>query len=74
MSCVVKVAKRFVETFGCVRLSVGEAVRKLLEQFPDTELAGQIKSHLKAGETIPDELCVLALDRIMMDVQCQTRG
>lgn len=60
--------------FGCMRLSMGEAIRKLLEQFPDTELAGQIKSHLIAGETVPDELCVLALDRIMMDVQCQTRG
>ena len=67
-------ARRFVEMFGCVRLSVGEAIRKLLDQFPYSELAMQIKMHLTAGETIPDELCVLALERIMMDVQCQTRG
>lgn len=60
--------------FGCLRLSVGEAVRKLLDQFPYSELALQINMHLTAGETIPDELCVLALERIMMDVQCQTRG
>lgn len=57
-----------------MRLSVGEAVRKVLEQFPYSELALQIKMHLTAGETIPDELYVLALERIMMDVQCQTRG
>ena len=67
-------AKRFVETFGCLRLSVGEAVRKLLDQFSYSELAMQIRMHLTAGETIPDELCVLALERITMDVQCQTRG
>lgn len=71
---LVLVARRFVELFGCVRLSVGEAVRKLLDQFPYSELAMQIKMHLTAGETIPDELCVLALERIMMDTQCQTRG
>lgn len=68
------VARRFAEMYGCVRLSVGEAVRKLLDQFPHSELAMQIKMHLVAGETVPDELCVLALDRIMMDIQCQTRG
>ena len=63
-----------METFGCLRLSVGEAVRKLLDRFPYSELAMQIRMHLIAGETIPDELSVLALERIMMDVQCQTRG
>ena len=57
-----------------MRLSVGEAVRKSLDQFPHSELALQIRTHLIAGETIPDELCVLALERIIMDIQCQTRG
>ena len=74
LTTCVQVARRFAETFGCLRLSVGEAVRKLLDQFPYSELAMQIKMHLTAGETIPDELCVLALERIMMDVQCSTRG
>ena len=49
-------------------------MRKLLDQFPYSELAMQIKMHLTAGETIPDELCVLALERMMMDVKCSTRG
>lgn len=68
------VAKRFCEEYGCSRLSIGEAVRKVISDFPDSNLAAEILSHLKKGQVVPDELCVLALERILIDVQCATRG
>lgn len=67
-------AQRFVAQYGCVRLSIGEAIRKFLAQFPDTDLTQQITSHLRVGQTVPEELCVLALERMLLDVTCSTRG
>ena len=68
------VAAKLCDTYGCLRLSIGEAIRKVMDQFPHSELSFQLMAHLKAGETIPDELAVLALDRALLDVQCTTRG
>ena len=68
------VANRFVAEYGVVRLSIGEAIRKILNFQPYTELARQIKLHLRAGMTVPDELAVQALEVALLDMQCQTRG
>ena len=68
------VANRFVEEYGVVRLSIGEAIRKVLNFQSYTELARQINLHLKAGTTVPDELAVQALEVALLDMQCQTRG
>lgn len=57
-----------------VRLSIGEAMRKVLAEQPKTELAQQMKKHLLTGNTIPDELAVQALDVCLLDMRCQTRG
>lgn len=67
-------ANRFVAEYGVVRLSIGEAVRKVLNLQPYTELARQINLHLKAGNPVPDELAVQALEVALLDMQCQTRG
>ena len=67
-------AKRFVTEYGCLCLSVGEAMRRVIEQFPDSELTRLMQSYLQVGQTVPDELCVLALERALLDVQCNTRG
>ena len=68
------VANRFVAEYGVVRLSIGEAVRKVLNFQSHTELARQINLHLKAGNPVPDELAVQALEVAVLDMQCQTRG
>ena len=68
------VANRFVAEYGVVRLSIGEAIRKVLNFQSYTELARQINLHLKAGTTVPDELAVQALEVALLDMQCQTRG
>ena len=49
-------------------------MRTVLSEFPDSELSTQIQSHLKLGQSVPDELSVLALDRALMNIQCNTRG
>lgn len=67
-------AKRFAEDFGLMRLSVGEAIRSVLANQPNTELARCIELYLYQGLTVPDECAVQALEVTMMDVQCQTRG
>ena len=68
------VARRFTAEYGCVRLSIGEAVRMYVDKFPDSKLTELILAHLKSGQTVPDDLCVHALERALLDVQCTTRG
>lgn len=68
------VANRFVSEYGLVRLSIGEAMRRVLLEQPKTDLAKAINKHLVKGLTVPDELAVQALDVCLMDMRCQTRG
>ena len=68
------VARRFEKEYGCLRLSTGEALRRVITQFPDSKLTQVILSHLKTGQAVPDDLCAYALERALLDVQCQTRG
>ena len=67
-------AKRFVDEYGVVRLSVGEAIRNILEFQSNTDLAMRMQSHIKKGLTVPDELLVQAIEVALMDMRCQTRG
>lgn len=71
---VLTVAMRFASEYGCKRVSIGEALRLITEKFPNSKLTELILSHLKNGETVPDDLCVHALERALLDVQCMTRG
>lgn len=68
------VARRFELEFGCVRLSIGVAMRQVMEMQPESELTERINSFLKSGVTVPDELAVEALQVALLNVQCQTRG
>lgn len=74
VSAAYPVANRFAHEYGCLRLSVGEALRRVMSQFPDSELTRLLKEYLQAGETVPEDLCVLALERVLLSVQCNTRG
>lgn len=68
------VARRFEKEYGCVRLSIGEALRRVITLFPHSKLTQVILSHLKTGQEVPDDLCVYALEKALLDIQCQTRG
>lgn len=74
VSLIFPVANRFVAEYGMMRLSIGEAVRFVLNQQSQTELANQINSHLQKGAVIPDELAVRALEVTMLDSKANTRG
>jgi adenylate/nucleoside-diphosphate kinase len=67
-------ANRFVKEFGCVRLSVGEAIRAILINQPTTELAQEIQSYLIKGKTVPDELAIQCIEISVLDVKCQLKG
>lgn len=57
-----------------MRLSIGDAMRMILNYQPDTELALMLKWHLQKGLTAPDELALQALDIALMDTVCNTAG
>ena len=68
------VAKRFVEDYGVVRLSIGEAMRQVITLQPKSELARMMNWHLMRGRVVPDDLQVQALEIAMLEMRCQTRG
>lgn len=53
---------------------MGDALRYILNQQSDTELALVIKWHLYKGETVPDELAIQALEICLMESVCNTAG
>ena len=67
-------ANRFVEEYGLVRLSIGEAMRKVMLELPKSDLSKQMLKHITKGLTVPDELAVQALDLCLLEMRCQTRG
>ncbi|XP_077158489.1 adenylate kinase 9 isoform X2 [Paroedura picta] len=68
------VAKKFASAYGLKRLSMGDAIRMILNDQPDSELALMLKWHLHKGLTAPDELAIQALDIALMDTVCNTAG
>ena len=69
-------ARRFEHAFGCVRLSIGEAMRQVMRMQPKSGLTERINGFLQAGVPVPvpDELAVEALQVALLNIQCQTRG
>ncbi|XP_054943366.1 adenylate kinase 9 [Physeter macrocephalus] len=68
------VAKKISSDYGLKRLSIGDALRYVLNHQPDTELALMLNWHLRKGMTAPDELAVQALELSLMESICNTAG
>lgn len=64
----------FTSIYGLQRLSIGDAMRSVLENQPNTELALDIKGHLEKGMVVPDNLAIRCLEIAMMDLTCNTTG
>ncbi|CAI9563139.1 unnamed protein product, partial [Staurois parvus] len=64
----------FASIYGLKRLSMGDAIRSVLENQPDTELALDIKGLLVKGLAVPDELAIRCLEVALMDLPCNTTG
>ncbi|KAK2534820.1 Zbtb24 [Columba guinea] len=68
------VAKKFASVYGLQRLSMGQAIRLVLNQQPESELALALNQHLHKGQSVPDELAIQALDVALMNPVCNTTG
>ncbi|XP_029398437.1 adenylate kinase 9 [Mus pahari] len=68
------VAKKLASDYGLRRLSVGDALRGMLSNHPDSELSLMLNWHLHKGMTVPDELAIQALDISLMESVCNTIG
>ncbi|KFP37246.1 Adenylate kinase 9, partial [Chlamydotis macqueenii] len=68
------VAKKFASVYGLLRLSMGDAIRLVLNNQPESELALMLKQHLHKGLTVPDELAIQALDVALMNHMCNITG
>ncbi|XP_035294322.1 adenylate kinase 9 [Cricetulus griseus] len=68
------VAKKLASEYGLKRLSIGDALRSILSNHPETELSLMINWHLHKGMTVPDTLALQALDISLMESVCNTIG
>ncbi|XP_032507757.1 adenylate kinase 9 [Phocoena sinus] len=68
------VAEKISSDYGLKRLSIGDALRYVLNHQPDTELALMLNWHLHKGMTAPDELAVQALELSLMESISNTAG
>ncbi|XP_062488517.1 adenylate kinase 9 [Pezoporus occidentalis] len=68
------VAKKLASVYGLLRLSIGDAMRLVLNNQPESQLALTLKQHLQKGLTVPDALAIQALDVALMNHVCNTTG
>ncbi|XP_063245853.1 adenylate kinase 9 isoform X2 [Prinia subflava] len=61
------VAQRLASVYGFLRLSLGDAIRFVINNQPESELALEVQSHLLQGLTVPDELAIQALDVALLN-------
>lgn len=65
---------KFSEKYGVERLSLGVATRRILETQPKSHLCSKIMSYLCKGLLLPDELAIEALEIVLLNMTCQTKG
>ncbi|TRY98900.1 hypothetical protein DNTS_026558 [Danionella cerebrum] len=68
------VSRALARDYGLVRLSIGDAIRSVLNNQPKTELAIQLLQFLSQGLNVPDELAIQSLEVVLMSLVCTTRG
>ncbi|XP_053828617.1 adenylate kinase 9 isoform X1 [Vidua macroura] len=62
------VARRLASVYGFLRLSLGDAIRFVINSQPESKLALKVQSHLLQGLTVPDELAIQALDVALLNL------
>ncbi|CAE1265244.1 AK9 [Acanthosepion pharaonis] len=65
---------KFSEKYGVERLSLGVVTRRILETQPKSHLCSKIRSYLCKGLLLPDELAIEALEIVLLNMTCQTKG
>ena len=69
-SLVQEICKRH----GTVRISIGSAIRAVLDKFPELDLTKKILDHLYTGAAVPDELSMEAVSFALLDSAAATSG
>uniref|UniRef100_A0AAV2K976 Nucleoside-diphosphate kinase n=1 Tax=Knipowitschia caucasica TaxID=637954 RepID=A0AAV2K976_KNICA len=60
------ISEMLSQKYGLTRLSMGCALRMMLEAHEHADLSVQIKNHLNQGNVVPDELAVQALQNLLL--------
>ncbi|XP_067338079.1 adenylate kinase 9 [Channa argus] len=68
------VAQMFAKKYGLMSLSIGSAMRMVLNTRENTELAVKMKKHLSQGLVVPDELAIQCLEVAFMSSACRNHG
>ncbi|XP_028996681.1 adenylate kinase 9 [Betta splendens] len=68
------IAQMFAQKYGLERLSIGRAVRTVLNTRERTHLVAQVKGHLAQGLLLPDEMALRCLEVAIMSSTCSTKG
>ncbi|CAF3709748.1 unnamed protein product [Adineta steineri] len=68
------VVKRLIEELGCMRISIGDAIRYILEKQRHTVLGKDLQALLLKGSDISPETAIRCLEITLMNAKCQTRG
>ncbi|KAM4713125.1 adenylate kinase 9 [Anableps anableps] len=68
------VAEMFSEKYGLARVSIGEAMRMVLNYKEHTDLAVQMRRYLTQGLVLPDELAVQCLEVALISSVCSIQG
>lgn len=68
------VAEMFAHRYGLARLSIGSAMRTVLDSRKHTDLAVQMKMYLSQGLIVPDDLAIQCLEVVLMSLVCSTHG
>ncbi|XP_014892275.1 adenylate kinase 9 isoform X1 [Poecilia latipinna] len=68
------VSKMFADKYGLARLSIGAAMRLVLNYKAHTNLAVEMKKYLTQGLVVPDELAIQCLEVALLSSVCSIRG
>ncbi|KAM4529308.1 adenylate kinase 9 [Fundulus diaphanus] len=68
------VAQMFAKKYGLARLSIGTAMRTVLNCKEHTDLAVQMRRYLTQGHVLPDELAIQCLEVALLESVCSIRG
>lgn len=67
-------AQVLAKKYGLARVSIGVAMRHVLDTQEHTDLAVQLKKHLSLGLVVPDELAIQCLKVMLLTSVCKTQG
>ncbi|OAF69647.1 hypothetical protein A3Q56_02552 [Intoshia linei] len=66
--------KKIVKMYGITKLSMGDVLKKVLNENEESVLNIQLKHILQMGKVVPDILKIAALERVVAEMDCVNKG